>query len=477
MIRVPLVKNSVLISWRLGRMHMPARKQGRYVRCLSMSPLLTLGLGQFSTRSSRLGLLLLLTICSFSVAGQDRGSPSWILKEKLVRACMLGDVDAVKETLRRGASPNSKDDFGNPAIMLAVRPSVYAGSAEPAEIVNLLLDAGADINAVNDFGSTALFLTRKPDPNIPIPTDPLHVLLRRGANIKAKDRFGMTLEQYRDGDADKLMGIDDQIWRYLFDGNIRTDDYFPNAKRYSNGATFMMGAAYYAEYHQRPTMFRPDASTDNNGETYLFYLAGREKYFAGELGVFDPKIIDIRNADGETALIRGAKFGGDLFVFRLLKNNANPDIRDPSGLSALDHAVLTDSYMTVFNLLMKADASRTGTDGKTALIRAIENNAARSVNAFIVARLLADEVGKNRKKGKAQQSDLKLAESFRRVNIDQGDKNGRTPLMHAVAAGNVAIVKELLNLKPKRTLRDQDGKTAADLAKSNPEILKLLSGR
>lgn len=424
-----------------------------------------------------LPIFLFIAIAGFSAFGQSRGSAAWILKEQLARACMLGDVEAVKETLRRGASPNSKDDFGNPVLLLAIRPSVYAGSDEPAAIVNLLLDAGADINAVNDFGSTALFLTNKPDPNIPLTNDPLDVLLGRKADRQKKDKFGLTFEEYRDGDGEKLMSLDDQIWRYLFEGNIKTTDFFPNARLYTNGANFLMGASYYAEYYQQPVRFQPTAATDKNGETYLFYLAGRQKYFAGELAAIDPKIIDVRNADGETALIRGAKFGGDLFVFRLLKNNADPEKRDSSGLSALDHAVLTDSYMKVFNLLMKADASRIAIDGKTALIRAIEKNAARSVNAFIVARLLANEVEASRKKGDALETDLKLAASFRRIDVDQADKNGRTPLMYAVSGGNASIVKELLRLDPKRNLRDRNGKTAADLAKTNPEILALLNAR
>lgn len=421
-----------------------------------------------------LGIVVSFALVAF---GQSRGSAPWILKEKLVRACMLGDVEAVKEALRRGASPNSKDEFGNPVLLLSVRPSVYAGSAEPAAIVNLLLDAGADVNATNDFGSTALFLIAKPNPNIPIPNDPLEVLLRRGADRNKKDKFGLTFEEYRDGEAEKKVSEDDIVWRYLFEGNIKIDDFFPNVKPYSNGANFVMGAAYYAEYYQQPTRFRPTAATDRFGETYLFYLAGREKYFAGELVEIDPKIANIQTPDGETAMIRGAKFGADLFVFRLLKNNADPELRDRSGLSALDHAVMTDSYMTVLNLLMKADASRTAADGTTALMRAIEKNAERSVNAFIVARRMADEIEANRKKGETQEVDLKLAESFRRINVDQADKNGRTALMYAVEAGNVAIAKELLTLKPKLNLRDRSGKTAADLAKSHPEILALLSDR
>lgn len=406
---------------------------------------------------------------------QTRGSESWVLKERLVRACMERDVEGVKELLKRGASPNSKDEFGQPLVVLATRNSVYGALSDTYEILKILLDAGADVNATNDFGSTALFLTSRPHPMIDIKDDPLKLLIERKANRGVKDKFGLSFEEYRDGGSGDNIPEEERLWRYLLEGNATLRDFPPKIRLYSNGATFEMAGWYYAEYYQRPSIFRGSDAIDRFGENYLFYMASRSKFFAGELSGIDRKIADTQTPEGETAMMRGAKFGSDLFVFRLLANGADPELRDRSGLSALDYAVLADSYMTVFNLLMKADASKAAADGKTALIRAIQNRSTRSVNAFIVARLFADEIEKKRQKQKTQLSDLKLAESFRRIDIDQPDRNGRTPLMYGVETGNTSIVKELLKLKPKLHLRDQGGKTASDLAKTNPQMHALLS--
>ncbi|MFT3744281.1 MAG: ankyrin repeat domain-containing protein [Pyrinomonadaceae bacterium] len=422
-------------------------------------------------------LFLILAFASSATLAQERGSASWILKEKMVRACLLSDVAAVKEYLRQGVSPNARDEFGQPLIMLAVRPSVYGGYSESSAMVNALLDAGASINAANDFGSTALFVPNRS--NIDLPSDPLTLLLKRGADKQKKDKFGMNAEEYGDDQGEQKMAEEDRIWRLLFEGGVRTVDYFPKVKRYSNGATFLMGAAYYAEYYQKPTMFRPDASVDNFGETYLFYLAGRTKFFAGELSDIDPKIADMKNKLGETALIRGAKFGDDFFVIKMLAAGADPELRDAAGFSPLDHAVMADSTMTTLNLLMKADPTRAATDGKTPLQRAVQRGSIKAVAAFAQAKLALEKLEIEIKKGNAEPSDKKLAAAFRKINVDQTDPSGRTPLMYAAEMGNLEMVKLLLLLSPDRKLTDKNKMTALELARKNrhQDVVNLLTAR
>lgn len=413
-------------------------------------------------------ILLLVAAAFIRTPAQERGSAAWIMKEKLVRACLLGDVAGVKEYLRRGVSPNARDEFGQPLIMVAVRPSVYGGNAEAVAIVNALLDAGADINASNDFGSGAFFITQKS--GVQMQDDPRELLIKRGVNQTRKDKFGMTAEEYGDDQGERKMGEEDRIWRLLFEGGVRTDDYFPKVKRYSNGATFLMGAAYYAEYYQKPTMFRPDASVDNFGETYLFYLAGRTKFFATELSDIDQKIADIKNKRGETALIRGAKFGDDLFVIKILAAGADPEVRDAAGFSALDHAVMAESTMTTLNLLIKTDPSRIAADGKTPLLRAVQLDSIKAVAAFAQAKLALEQLEIEIKKGNASGSDKKLAEAFRRINVDQADASGRTPLMYAAEKGNTEMVKLLLLLSPNRKLADKKKMTAIDIARNSRHL-------
>ncbi|MEW5837532.1 MAG: ankyrin repeat domain-containing protein [Pseudomonadota bacterium] len=55
----------------------------------------------------------------------------------------------------------------------------------------------------------------------------------------------------------------------------------------------------------------------------------------------------------------------------------------------------------------------------------------------------------------------------RKANLNLQDGRGRSALMHAKAAHNAAIAQRLLQAGADATLKDQQGRTADDLAKSN----------
>lgn len=63
------------------------------------------------------------------------------------------------------------------------------------------------------------------------------------------------------------------------------------------------------------------------------------------------------------------------------------------------------------------------------------------------------------------------------ADINQQDKDGRTPLMHSLKninelGGNVAVVTELLKHHPDLTLKDKDGHTVIDIANACMEEAK-----
>lgn len=97
----------------------------------------------------------------------------------LMTATLFGDVAAMKLLLDRGADPNMTDKAGATALMWAI-PELPK--------VKLLVAHGANVNARSlNLGRTPLLVAA----GYPNAADVLRVLVREGADIKAKDKSGM----------------------------------------------------------------------------------------------------------------------------------------------------------------------------------------------------------------------------------------------------------------------------------------------
>lgn len=89
----------------------------------------------------------------------------------------------VKDLLDQGASPNATLDWGQTALIWAVK-------AEDSSVLELLLMRGADIDRQNDRGQTALFMAAACKDE-----DAAALLLRRGASVDICDASGRKVDE------------------------------------------------------------------------------------------------------------------------------------------------------------------------------------------------------------------------------------------------------------------------------------------
>lgn len=422
-------------------------------------------------------LLFLLLILNTSA--QSSAVPHWILNEKFLRACDVGDIDEVKKLLKAGVSPNARDIFGQPALLRTLRPGPVKSSENIEPILRLLLDSGADISATNDFGSTALFFLDKPDPLLKLPNLEYHLLVARGLDPLKKDRFGLDYLRRDDYEDSGKMPLAEAGWRFLIEGRAALQkDFYNGLGRYSNSATMPMAVAYYGEAWQRRFGFGFQADVDDKGETHLFYMASRSRFHQFELSNIDLKVANIVSKTGETALIRAARFDNDFLLVRLLAAKVNAEVRDNTGRNALDYAVEYDNYLTTMTLLLALDPTRARPDGSSPMFQAIEAGNTRALAAMINARRMIPKLEKAAK-GQSESYDAKMVKAFKKIDFNSRDADGRTPLIAAVDKEDPQSVEAILLVKPKLNTKDKAGRTALSIAKKkgNAAILKLLAAR
>jgi ankyrin repeat protein len=249
--------------------------------------------------------------------------------------CLFGEkpnADVIKILLDAGANANNPSASG-------VMPLHSAIISKSEEVVSLLLERGADVNAVAPNGETPLFQSLRDgirnikviealvkggaDLNTPSPDgdwrplivaatldDPAVALLliKNGADANAEDNFGGTpLIRAINNDNEKMM---DALIKNGADVN------YPS-KNGNMGLTPLVGAVWFSENADKTIKFLLEKGAKINGK-----------------GKF-----------GETVLIRACSsykperntITPDT-ISMLLKNKADPNIRDNSGKTALEYA-------------------------------------------------------------------------------------------------------------------------------------------
>ena len=125
-----------------------------------------------------ISVLILALILSFAPACEKAIHTS----EKLMEACIEGNLEEAERLLEQGADVNVKDNDGETALIWAA----YRGYTDIAE---LLIDKEADVNVKDNDGETALMLAISFLFGSTDTTDTAELLIDKGADVDATDNI------------------------------------------------------------------------------------------------------------------------------------------------------------------------------------------------------------------------------------------------------------------------------------------------
>lgn len=369
--------------------------------------------------------------------------PAKAIDLQLMQAAQNNDLKKMEDLIKQGANVNSADDKGRTPLMYAAE----AGSQQAVE--RLVKNHHANVNAKDENDQTALMKSAIMGKN-----DGVKFLLDNKAKIDEYDRFGRTALSYsaRANHTDVLKtllhknadpNIRDEDGRSpLMDaatkGNLESTKELLRHSADVNAQTDVgkSTALMEAIENGNPNIIRllakrsdPDLQ-DSQGDTALMHLMRKPTPFGVrdmvpvEALIKNSKDVDIKNNDGQTALMEAGKGLDDQTVKALIEHGADPNIQDKNGMTPLMHLVgsgvlpLAFKYTEALNVLVpKTNLDLQDTSGRTALIQAAMRG------DFIAPKIL----------------------HANGANLNIADNQGRTALMEAAQLGSSSIVKILMD--------------------------------
>ena len=363
----------------------------------------------------------------------------------LISAVKRGNADLVELLIHYGAHPDVPGFFGN-------TPLIEAVTNGHKEIATLLLRGGASVDIKNEEGKTAwdhakddsikkLLNKAKLNDDLLMASyegnaERIKELLRKGADINARDRRGRTALMNASSDGNK------NIVEFLLDAGAKVD----MRDREGNTALLIASRNAYG-----------DSIEENKAIIRLLIKRGADLRLKNKKGLTaldmtrDESIKDFIKEIIKNKFLKAFLDGNKDEVLEWLKYGADVNARDAQGVPALMIAVEEGNRDLVKLLLNEgAKVDEANPYGLTALMwAAIEGH------VDIVQSLLDAGADVNKK-------------SFDR---------GETVLMWAARYGSLPIVEILLKKGALVDEKDNDGKTALLYAVEegdNPDIVKVL---
>ena len=334
-------------------------------------------------------------------------------------AAEIGDTTKVKNLLKKGVDINERDNFGR-------TPLIYAALNGHDRIINLLLESHADIHAKDDFDQTA-FIAAVNRGHV----NTAEILLKNGADPSipnSEDMLPIFIAFEREDF--EMVGL---LLKYGI--KINTID--------KKGRTVLQKIIESNQVELVRTVLRRGVD-----ERYIVHLAA---------------------SVGDTTLLK-----------TFLKNKININQKDPLGRTPLLFALLYDRTQCAEMLLdhgadlSLGEINTIDERGKTVLQKIIESNDVELVRKILRCGVderyivhLAAGVG-----------DTTLLKTLlnNKIDVNQRDPLGRTPLLFALLYDRTQAAEMLLGHGADFALNDEQGKTPLMVAaeRRNIESLKLL---
>ena len=452
--------------------------------------------------------ILLLVQLGIEVDAQSpEKNLSRLREEQMAIAARRCQLETVKNLLSQKVSPNARDRFNQPAILLAFRCDGVKDERQEkiSELVKTLVEAGADVNIRNEFGVTPFlaaeifdYINRSVEKEANY--DKLtSYLLSKGADPTVKDIYDRNgFRHLHNADAGETR--EEQIWRQVIEGNInfdinpkifedkgkmelaKADIRRANSLRFGKlKSSLSMAAIYYGSYGLSRVIGSAipalDQDIDEEGEDLVFYAARGDNLFLLKIifgrtiytkdkppsddealqtfNSFLQKSLKKRNIDGKTPLDLSYPLKSFAFQSAAHLYLENPNEWDSEGLTPLLY-VLRDKSGTYFLLMNeKVNPNMRSKGGILPLLYAVEEENYEGVSLLLYGlKNPVYSIGKDSQKI-----------SFADVNL--ADSTGKTALMIAAGKGNSDIVKVLLANGANVFLQNEKGETALSLARKN----------
>ena len=337
----------------------------------------------------------------------------------------------VTSLLRAGADVEARDQFRGTPLHAA------ANEGKPV-MVALLLAAGAQVNAVGPNLCTPLQLAVMRGRR-----DAVEVLLGKQPDLEWRNSYGTTALQL----ACQLQSQD--LAGLLLDHGAEVDAGTRGTT--NNGVTALMFSAQADNVDMMKLLLDRGAKieqADQYGFTALAVAAAGGQVGAANLLLERGAKIETADQDGTTPFMRAAKSGQLEMVKFLFKSGAKLDARDKVGFTAL-HEAADRGCAEVVGFL--ADSG-------------LDVNA-RSATGFTPLQCAANGCFTNDVTSETSYVAVVKVLLAHKANVNARTLRNQTPLHRAADWGHPKILEALLAAGADPNARDDDGKTALDIAK------------
>ena len=355
-------------------------------------------------------------------------------KSALHCAAGTGNLALVKSLLDLGADVNVKDDASNTPLFSASGSIRYYKRREVAnnlDIVKLLIERGADINSAGVAGPALVASIQARSLEV------FDYLLEKGANVKVKNKDGMTplmLIAYSYNNRNKE--IDTRVNALIKAGAVVNEVN-------NSGQTALMIAVNNRSTNVIRTLLENGADPsveDKNGSNILGYaLSDPEilKLFL-EKGA-DPNVM----TNGQPLLHQAALRNDAGFQILLANKKTDVNIKNSNGDNVLHVLARTPNYAQKINFLIASAASISvnapNNQLETPLIKAVQSRNIIAVNAFIDSK----------------------------ANVNARDAGGRTALYYAYQNAARGVYDQSYNVESSPAEMAPSGMSVREMMRTN----------